>query len=190
MNKDQGFIRAIHARQPQAWEQLYSHYYTALCRYALRILDDPDLATDVVQGVIIHLWEKPPVFETDTALRLYLYRAVNNNCLQYIRNKNREDKRLKEWVFYTEDLTSESLNSVVSEEVLRKLRLLIDSLPPKRREVILMSMKKMSNEEISEVLQVTIHAVKKHKKEAYAFIRKELGADLIYLFFIFPEIGL
>lgn len=187
MNKEQGFINAIHTRQPKAWEQLYACYYTALCRYAFRILDDADLATDIVQGVIIRLWENTPVFATATALRLYLYRAVNNNCLQYIRNKNREDKRLKEWIFYTEDMASESLNSVVSEEVLRKLRLLIDSLPPKRREVILMSMKKMSNEEISEAMQVTIHAVKKHKKEAYAYIRKALGADLIYLFYLFYD---
>ena len=174
-------------RKPEAWERLYSHYYTALCRYALRILDDPDLATDIVQNVIIRLWENPPLLDNMEALRFYLYRAVNNNCLQYIRNKNREDKRLKEWVFFTEEAGSESLNGMVSEEVIRKLRLLIDDLPPKRREVILMSMKKMSNEEISEVMQVTIHAVKKHKKEAYAYIREALGGDLVYFLFLFYE---
>ena len=31
---------------------------------------------------------------------------------------------------------------------------------------------------------VTIHAVKKHKKEAYNYIRDELGADLILLFIL------
>lgn len=187
MDRGQSFINAIHARQAGAWERLYSQYYTALCRYALRILDDPDLATDIVQSVMIRMWENPPALDHEAGLRLYLYRAVNNNCLQYIRNKNREDKRLQEWIFFTEEVESESLSGVVSEEVIRKLRLLIDGMPSKRREVILMSMKKMSNEEISEVMQVTIHAVKKHKKEAYAYIREALGGDLVYFLFFFYE---
>ena len=47
---------------------------------------------------------------------------VNNNCLKEIRDKGREDQRLKEWAFFTEEMESESLSAVVFEEVIRKLR--------------------------------------------------------------------
>lgn len=180
-SKEQFFIQGISDRKSEAWKELYASYYTPLCRYAWRILDDREQATDIVQGVMIRLWENPPVFDAMTAFRLYLYRAVNNNCLQYIRNKNREDKRLQEWIFFTDELETESLSGMVTEELIRKLHLLLDTFPPKRKKVILMSMNKMTNEEISETLGVTIHTVKKHKKEAYAFIRKTLGSEFAVL---------
>ena len=101
-----------------------------------------------------------------------------------IRDKNREDQRLKEWAFFTEEFESESLSAIVFEEVIRKLRHVIDEMPPKRREVILMSMKKMKNEEISAELNISQNTVKKHKKEAYAVIKKAIQSDL-FLFSIF-----
>lgn len=153
----------------------------------MKILNNHELATDIVQNMIIRLWEKPANFNSIAAFQVYIYRVVNHNCLQYIRNKNREDKRLRDWAFFTEKLDTDSLSAVVQEEVIRKLRFLIDQLPARRREVLLMSMKKMNNEEISIALGITIHAVKKHKREAYLFIRHSLGADLIYFFFLLAE---
>ena len=91
---------------------------------------------------------------------------------------------MKEWSFFTEEMESESLSAVVFEEVIRKLRHVIDEMPPKRKEVILMSMRKMKNEEISEELNISLNTVKKHKKEAYAVIKKAMQSDF-FLFAIF-----
>lgn len=190
MVKELDLVEGIYANRAAAWKLLYVRYYAALCHYALKILKDSDIAMDVVQGVMVYLWEHPLFFENESLLRLYLYRAVNNNSLQYLRNKDREDKRLQEWVFFAdqEEAGGESLNAVVGEEVFRKLHALIESMPAKRKEVILLSMKRMSNDEIAENMQITVHAVKKHKKEAYAYIRQNLGEDLIYLIFMFPSL--
>ena len=186
MDTGKDFLKDIYDKKPEAWKQLYLRYYTPLCHYARKILNDNEEAEDIVQGTFINLWEKPILFDNESLLRLYLYRAVNNNSLQFLRDKDREDKRLREWAFFT-DTTEDayaSLNNMVMEEVCRKLNKLIDAMPPKRREVIRLSMKDMSNEEIAEAMGVTIHAVKKHKKEAYNYIRDELGADLILLFIL------
>lgn len=180
------FLKGVNGKKPEAWKQLYRDYYSPLCSYAMKMLNDRENAMDIVQNVIIKLWENQLFFENMAALNVYLYRAVNNNCLKQIRDRNAEDKRLKEWTFYTEDATTtESLWAVVSEEVLRTLRSVIDGMPPKRREVILLSMKNRSNEEIAEVLGISINTVKKHKKEAYQTIRKEVKNNffLLSLFF-------
>lgn len=47
-----------------------------------------------------------------------------------------------------------------------------------------MSMRKMKNEEISEELNISLNTVKKHKKEAYAVIKKAMQSDF-FLFAIF-----
>lgn len=65
----------------------YSRYGAALLRKAERILQNPDDAGDIVQGLFVDLMHKGT---TDVELR-YLYRAVTNRCLNHIRNtKNRE----------------------------------------------------------------------------------------------------
>lgn len=189
MDQGKQFVKAIYDKKPEAWEQLYMRYYDSLCHYALKILKDAEQATDMVQETLIRLWEKPVLFDNESLLGLYLYRAVNNNCLQYIRNKNREDKRLQEWLFFTdtEEDAYASLNGMVMEEVYRKLNELIATMPPKRKEVILLSMKQMSNEEIADAMQITVHAVKKHKKEAYAYLRDELGGNFTLLFVLWTN---
>ena len=173
--KIQDFINGINGKNAKAWERIYVDYYSPLCHYAMRILNDQEQAADLVQAAIIKLWETPLHFDDISAFNVYLYRTVNNN---------REDQRLKEWAFFTEEFESESLSAIVFEEVIRKLRHVIDEMPPKRREVILMSMKKMKNEEISAELNISQNTVKKHKKEAYAVIKKAIQSDL-FLFSIF-----
>ena len=179
--KIQDFIEGINTKNAKAWERIYMDYYSPLCHYAMKILNDQELAADLVQGVIIKLWETPLHFDNIAAFNVYLYRMVNNNCLKEIRDKGREDRRLKEWAFFTEEIESESLSAVIFEEVIRKLRHVIDEMPPKRKEVILMSMKKMRNEEISAELNISLNTVKKHKKEAYAVIKKAIQSDFFYL---------
>lgn len=180
----QDFLYGINTKAAKAWERIYIDYYSSLCHYALKILNDQELAEDLVQGAIIKLWETPLHFDDIASFNAYLYRMVNNNCLKEIRDRDREDKRLKEWAFFTDDLETESLSAVIFEEVIRKLRDVIDKMPPKRKEVILLSMKKMKNEEISDVLNISLNTVKKHKKEAYAVIKKAIQSD-IFLFSIF-----
>ena len=169
--KIQDFIKGVNMKDARAWERIYMDYYSPLCHYAMKILNDQEQAADLVQGAIIKLWETPLHFDDISAFNVYLYRMVNNNCL-------------KEWAFFTEEMESESLSAVVFEEVIRKLRHVIDEMPPKRKEVILMSMRKMKNEEISEELNISLNTVKKHKKEAYAVIKKAMQSDF-FLFAIF-----
>lgn len=64
-------------------------YRGALLRKATRILRNPDDAHDVVQGLFVDLVASP---EKDEGLfdLPYLYRAITNRCLTFLRNeKNR-----------------------------------------------------------------------------------------------------
>ena len=183
--KIQDFIKGVNTKDALAWERIYMDYYSPLCHYAMKFLNDQEQAADLVQGAIIKLWETPLHFDDISAFTVYLYRMVNNNCLKEIRDKGREDQRLKEWAFFTEELESESLSAVVFEEVIRKLQHVINEMPPKRKEVILMSMKKMKNEEISKELNISLNTVKKHKKEAYAVIKKAMQSDFFFVCYLF-----
>lgn len=178
-------INGINQKNEKAWKVLFDSYYLPLCRHSLKILKDKQAVADVVQDTLVRLWNGDVIFENGKALTVYLYRAVANNSLKYLRDRNVEDERLKIWQ-EEEELSEENFGSVIQEEVLRKLRDLINQLPEDRREIMLMSLEGMSGEEIALRLGVTIHTVKQQKYRAYKFIRARLGKHgaIVLIFFL------
>lgn len=181
----QKFLEGINLKKEEMWKQLYAEYYSPLCCYALKILREREQAADVVQGVIAKLWESDVCFQDLPSFRGYLYKSVYHNCLQVLRNKNVEDAYLDK-KDKDEDFTDPGfLSALIEEEVVRRLRHLIQQLPGKKREVMLLCLEEKKVEEISKMLGISINTVKKHKKEAYRYIREMLRSDILLLFFLY-----
>ena len=132
----------------------------------------------------MNLWNSSVRFENGKALTVYLYRAVWNNALKYLRDRNVEEERLKHWFEEEGEMSEENFYSVVREELFRKLRELIDRLPEERKKIMLMSLEGKSGEEIACDLNITIHTVKQQKYRAYKFLREQLGqyTSLLFIF--------
>ena len=178
---DAKLVYRLNHKDDKVWEELFNSYYESLCNHAYRILLDESVTEDFVK-----LWDGRAVFENEKALTVYLYRSVTNNALKYLRDRDVEEARLKLWSEVEQEMTEEDFSSVVREEVLRKLRELIELLPEERKKIILMSMEGMSGEEIATQLGVTIHTVKQQKYRAYKFIKEQLGSywSVAMIFFL------
>lgn len=185
LSETKELIRDINRKDGKAWKVLFESFYVPLCHHGLRILRDESVAADVVQETLIALWNSNAQFENGKALAVYLYRAVANNSLKYLRDRNVEDKRLRQWLEETE-LSEENYSSVVREEVFRRLRDLVNQLPTDRREIMLMSLEGMSGEEIATRLGISINTVKQQKYRAYKFIRERMGKQwfVVLIFFL------
>ena len=184
MKEIRKFLEGINTKQVEAWKHLYTDYYSPLCSFALKILKDRELSADVVQNVIVCLWEKNAYFKDIPSFHNYLYKSVYNNCLKIIRDKNVEVHYLSEQEKENQYFSPEYFAMVIEEEVVRKLRSVIDQMPGKRREVMLLCLEGKHVEEISELLEISINTVKKHKKEAYQYIRKVIRPDILILFIL------
>ena len=185
------FLTGINTKQEPAWEYLYKNYYSSLCSYAMQIIKDQELVRDVVEGVIVRLWETKIHFDNLPALHGYLYKAVYNNSLKILRSKNTENQ------YYTAQKENETIEQeeteemVIQEEVIRRLRQLIDRMPEKRKEIMLLCMEEKKVKEISQILGISINTVKKHKKEASDAIRQAMPPDMLVLCsFLLPEFPL
>ena len=178
--ESENFLYGINTKQEKAWQYLYAEYYSPLCCYALKILKDREYAMDVVQGIIVRLWEADTYFEDMPSFRGYLYRAVYHNCLKDLRDRNIKELCLTQCG--QEEESAGDFGAVIEEEVVRKLRGVIARMPEKRREVMLLCLEEKTVEEIGEILGISVNTVKKHKKEAYQYIRKILSPDIFILF--------
>ena len=142
--------------------------YLPLGMYALRIVDDADVAEDMVQDAFLNTWERLEGGLEISNFKAFMYRSVRNECLSYLSS-------LKEKV------GEEFIPEVGEDEIdtsFRDARIwrAIDELPEKCREIFLMSKRDgYSNEEIADELGISIKTVKNQMTKAFTRLREALG---------------
>ena len=149
-----------------------------LYRFALKSLRDEDQAKDIVQDTFFKLWTTPHKFSATTDLRFYLYRSVQNQCLNYIRDKKVEDRYRDRVEVVSEDFF---YNTVLEEEIFIRLQQAIEELPEKYRKVINLNLEGLSDKEVALRLGISIDAVKQQKKRGKEQLKEKLNHPFLLL---------
>jgi RNA polymerase sigma-70 factor (ECF subfamily) len=77
-----------------AFEPLYERYGGMAYALAWRLTGDAAQATELVQDVFVHLWERIGSFRGDSAFSSWFYRLTVNVILQTIRSTRRREARV------------------------------------------------------------------------------------------------
>ena len=142
---------------------LFEQYYVSLVLFAHTYVLDRDVAKDMVQDVFFGLLEKRENFTDIDNLKVYLYSAVKNKCLKYIRHEDVKE-RYEQYMLTNENVEETYLERILEEEVFGLLNEAIQSLPQQCKNVFLLTLEGKSNAEIAEILHIGIETVKSHKK--------------------------
>jgi RNA polymerase sigma-70 factor (ECF subfamily) len=78
-----------------AFEGLFKQYYAKLVVYACKYVSDVDIAREIVQEFFVRLYEKRQTINIDTSVKSYLFRSVYNCCINYINQKNIQNRHLR-----------------------------------------------------------------------------------------------
>jgi len=175
---EEAFVKAFNRQEHNAYQMLYRLFYRALVTYALQHLNKQDEAEDIVQELFVSMWKKQICFTSYTALRSYLYHSVNHavlNCIKHQQVKERYAKAMQK------DLSQlHSFSDYRKEEVYRQIYLAIDRLPERCREIFLMHMDGKKNEEIAQMLHISVETVKTQKKRAMRFLKNDPQIKISY----------
>ena len=68
-------IEQLKLGNDKAYKYLYEHQYDALCRVAFRYVEDAFLAENLVEDLIVHLWQHRDSLIVKVSLRSYLLAA-------------------------------------------------------------------------------------------------------------------
>ncbi len=137
------------------FEISFRQLYVPLGMYALRIVGDTEDAEDLVENTFLKTWQSIQDGTDIDNFKAFMYRAVRNECLDFLRKK-------KETVDIDE-IPEISNEEVDTSERDAKVWKALDDLPEKCRKIFLMSKRDgMSNEEIAEELDISIKTVKNH----------------------------
>lgn len=142
----------------------------------IQVLDNLETSKDIVQEVFIKVWEDKTVFQDENHTTGYFYKAVKNRCLNHLKSKQH---LLTERYGQENPETYDTEEFLMSEAVIVETTVIIENgintLPVKAAQVIRLSIKNYTNDEIAKALSISINTVKDHKKVAYRKLRKLLG---------------
>lgn len=126
-------------------------YESPLIAYASSILNDPDLARDVVQDTFIRLCRQDPA-KVREHLKAWLFTVCRNRAFDLLR-KDPHTQALDESHWRNlRDPGPQPDDHAVAEERLTRILKLLSRLPPKQRDVILLKFQQgLSYQEIHDI---------------------------------------
>jgi len=153
-----------------SFEQLYKSYYPKLIAYALLFLKN-DEAHDVVQEVFLDFLEKPDKKLDESTLNGYLYRAVQNKCVDTIRHNTVKNQyasaagkkllQMESEYFYTS--RNEIEDALFSKELQEQIDFAVEALPPKGKHVFKLYFDHQKTAgEIASILEISKSTVENH----------------------------
>jgi RNA polymerase sigma-70 factor (ECF subfamily) len=173
---DEELVALLKQGDERAFTAIYERYHSLLYIYAHKKLHSKEESQDVIQDVLITLWNKRVDFSFDVSLKTYLFTAARNKAFDLFSHKKVEAKYIASLQSFI-DIATESTDFLVREKDLSALiEREIQALPPKMRAIFELSRKdKLSHKEIAATLNISEHTVATQMKRALKVLRLRLG---------------
>lgn len=176
-------IESLRQGDQKAFAYLMDQYHHRLCVYVNSLANDRYASEDIVQNVFLRLWEKRDSLKSDRSIKFYLYRSAYND---FVNQYNRAslfplEKR------YHKVVTAMVMDDDTEhfENILKTVDREIQKLPPKCKEVFVLSKKEgLTNIEIAEHLNVSIKTVESQMTKAFSILRASLKDKVQGLLFL------
>ncbi len=173
LHSDEQLLQQLKAGQAKVYDIIFLKYYKLLCVNAYFYLHDEQEAKDLVQAFFVEIWEKKIYMRLNGDIKGYLYRSVQNRCLNYIKKKETIEK--KQEVYSLTENTYPEVDEDI-EVTYNKLDNAIGELPNQRKEALkLVYLQNKKYQEAAEIMGISINSLKTHLKIGLKNLREALN---------------
>lgn len=171
----------------KTFEEVFRTHFKCLHAYASTLLRDPGTAEEIVQNMFVRLWEKKEEIDIKEKISSYLYRAVHNDCLNYLKHlKVRsayQSHVMRQQIPNDKEKTSEKVSV---RELETRLEQALNQLPEQCRTIFQLSrFEELKYKEIADKLGLSIKTVETQMGKALRLMRLQLLDYLTILVVIF-----
>lgn len=186
MPDESALIESLRRCEPDSFTRLFEAYSDRIYRLAVRFLNDPAEAEEIVQDTFLTICEKIDSFEGRSKLGTWIYRIAANHALMRLRSRKRVGPSLdddpgddgeammpgllNDWSQAPESITA---NAESIAEMERAIAALPDAL---RTAFVLRDLEELSTEEAAETLGISPGALKVRLHRARLLLREKLSA--------------
>lgn len=172
-SEDKQLLTAIRMGDKSAYAFLFRKYYPMLCAYGSKFIELED-AEEIVQDVMLWLWENRMTYQIDNSLSQYLFRAVYHRAMNKIAGKQAQNRA--DTLFYEQmqEMLQET-DYYQIEELSKRIQEAIKTLPESYREAFVMHrFQNKTYKEIAAQLGISHKTVDYRIQQALKLLRIEL----------------
>lgn len=161
-----------------SFRQLYHQFYKKLLQFAFVLTRNKEVAEELVEDVFIKFWKNRKNAETIRNVRVYLYSATKNTCLNYLSSKAHQNITQPFDAVNIELANPHSPEQIlIYRETYTKIQSAIQTLPPRCKMIFkLIREDGLKYKEVAEILNLSASTVEAQMTIAIrriAFIVKE-----------------
>ncbi len=173
---DQDLVDQVKKDNRLAFQQLFEAYYNELCNFGLKYTRQPAITEEIVQEVFIYFWEKREKINISSSLKSYLYTAVKNRSINYIKLQLPKDMAKTDVENASEYFSDDAAEgNIENTELKAYIEKAIDTLPNKCRLVFTLSRNAgLTYQEIADELGISVKTVENQMTIALKKLRKYL----------------
>ena len=176
-------------RDEAAFDEIVSRYSDKIYGFALRITRNTSDAEEVLQEVFLTLTKKLDTFRGESKFSSWLYRVTANASYMYLRSQKKHESNISLENYYPydekgtlmgrimdKDWSSRPDITIFSKEALKIIDDSINEMPESYRAVFhLRDIEGLSNEEVANILEITIPTAKSRLHRGRLFLRDKLS---------------
>ncbi|SEI82912.1 RNA polymerase sigma-70 factor, ECF subfamily [Dyadobacter koreensis] len=177
---DEQILRLIQENNDEsAFTMLYDRYFRMLFNYTYSKVNDQFAAQEIVQELFVSIWQHNNR-NTVNSCRSYLFSAVKNLIISYYRKEYTRKFHYDRWEVQSEGSVNLTDQDILTSDLQKRYEQGLHLLPPKCKEVFILSRKGNTNKEIALQLSISEKTVEHHITKALRVLKEYLKEHFAY----------
>lgn len=173
--EDRELLDRIRRGDREAFDWAFRAYYAPLVGVAESLVRSRALAEELVQDVMLALWQKRDTMVVDDSVRAYLHKATRNRAFNHLRHE-RVQKKSAPYVAESPFVPPSAHAHLADAEIAAAVGAALEHLPDRCREVFELSRgKNMKYAEIATALGISVKTVEAQMGKALRILREQLA---------------
>jgi len=174
--QDTALISRLKEGDLTAFDELYLKYYALLCASAYFFLKNGQEAKDLVQNLFLDIWDRQLYVHFHDDIKGYLFLAVKNRCINYLKKQRVQDRTKKGYAALQEEVGAEETG--YEEGDYGRLRAALEEMPDqKKRAIQMVYLHGKRYQDAADAMRISINSVKTHLKTGLKLLRGEMSGS-------------
>lgn len=143
-----------------AYQRLYNSFALPLIRFATSLVKSKEAAEEIVADVFIKIWLHRSRLPEVQNLKVYLFTAVRNQCLNYLKKKRLPQDPLDMADVQLAKFDADPEQLMITAEMMKAIELAVSQLPPRCKLIFqLVREQGFRNKDVAEILDLSVNTI-------------------------------